>query len=138
MKLAFYETAPGEVTANYTVPAHYQSYPGVTHGGVVAAMLDEVTGRSFSHSGETRFMVTAKLEIRYRKPVPVGQPLRIVGHAGNDNGHVGHAHGEIYSMDGVVLAEADAVLVDLPEDVISDADFEALGWKVYPDEEETV
>ena len=138
LKLAFYETAPGEVSATYTVPEHYQGYPGVVHGGIIAAMLDEVTGRTLMPSGGTRFMVTAKLSVRYRKPVPVGQPLRLVGHAGKDDGRVGQARGEIYSADGSLLAEAEAVMVNLPAEVLPDVDPENLGWKVYPDEEETV
>ena len=48
LKLRFKETGPGEVTADYTVPEHFQGYPGVVHGGIVTAMLDEVTGRDFA------------------------------------------------------------------------------------------
>ena len=84
LHLRFYETAPGEVTVECTLPEQYQGYPGVVHGGIVAAMLDEVSGRSYMGNGESpRFMFTARLEVRYRKNVPVGQPLRLVGKAGS-------------------------------------------------------
>jgi hypothetical protein len=39
-------------------------------------------------------------------------------------------------MDGEVLAEADLVLVDIPEEETVGIDLEALGWHVYPDKEE--
>ena len=35
----------GEVISQYTVPERYQGYPGIVHGGILAAMLDEVVGR---------------------------------------------------------------------------------------------
>ena len=60
LKLRFIETGPGEVSAEYTVPDQFQGYPGLVHGGIVTAMLDEVTGRAHMSDGETRFMYTAK------------------------------------------------------------------------------
>ena len=35
-----------EVRVNVIVDDKYQSYPGIVHGGIVAAMLDEVSGRA--------------------------------------------------------------------------------------------
>lgn len=131
LHLRFYDTAPGEVTVHYTVPQHFQGYPGVVHGGVVAAMLDEVCGRAHMGGEAPRFMFTARLEVRYRQNVPVGQPLRIVGRATRSKGRTATAAGEIYGPGDVLLVEADALLVDVPQDMIGDADLETLGWKVY-------
>jgi acyl-coenzyme A thioesterase PaaI-like protein len=138
LRMKFYQSAPGEVEAHYTASEVFQGYPGVVHGGVIASMLDEVTGRALMDppGSPTRFMVTAQLSIRYRKPVPVGQPLRLVGHAGERRGRVAKARGEIFGPDGSLLVEADAVLVDIPPDGLKEMDHAALGWKVYPDEEE--
>jgi acyl-coenzyme A thioesterase PaaI-like protein len=137
LHLRFVETGPGEVTAEYTVPEHYQGYPGVVHGGIVAAMLDEVTGRVHMNGDPPRFMYTARLELRYRKNVPVDQPLRLVGHAGKSKARTAVATGAIYGPDGDLLAEAEALLVDIPSDVVDSVDLEAQGWKVYPDGEKT-
>ncbi len=52
LHLRFFETAPDEVTAYVTLPDHFQGYPGITHGGIIAAMLDEVAGRSHMGAGE--------------------------------------------------------------------------------------
>ena len=134
LKLAFYQTADGEVSAEYTVDESYQGYPGVVHGGVVAAMLDEICGRSHMGVDPPRFMYTARLDIRYRKNVPVGQRLKLVGKAGKSKRRTATAHGAIYSPDGELLAEAEALLVNVPQDVYNEVDFQALGWKVYPDE----
>jgi hypothetical protein len=76
-------------------------------------------------------MYTAKLEIRYRKNVPVGQPLRLVGKAGISKRRTATATGAIYDQGGELLAEADALLIDVPEEIVSTVDLEVLGWKVY-------
>ncbi len=76
-------------------------------------------------------MYTARLEIRYRKNVPVGQPLRIIGRTVKSKSRTATATGAIYGPDGELLAEADALLVDVPADYRESADPEALGWKVY-------
>ena len=132
LQLRFFTSAPGEVTVDYTVPEHYQGYPGVVHGGIVAAMLDEATGRVFmGDPANPRFLYTARLDIRYRKNVPVGQPLKLVGRAGKNKGRMAIATGAIYNVDGELLAEAEALLVDVPSDVINSVDLEAIGWKVY-------
>jgi acyl-coenzyme A thioesterase PaaI-like protein len=131
LKLKFDETAPGEVTAECTLGEEYQGYPGVVHGGVVAAILDEVAGRSHMGADPPRFMFTATLNIRYRKNVPTGQPLRLVGKSGISKRRTASATSAIYDGQGNVLAEADALLVNVPDDVIDNVDLEALGWKVY-------
>ncbi len=133
LRLKFYETQPGEVVVEYTVPAQYQGYPGVVHGGVVAAMLDEVTGRVHMGGDPPRFMFTARLEIRYHKNVPIGQPLKIIGYAGKSRERTALASGKIFGPNGDLLAEAEALLVNVPEQISGEVDLEALGWKVDPD-----
>lgn len=138
LKLNFYQTAPGEVTVHHTLGSTYQGYPGVVHGGIVASMLDEVAGRCLMGTDpeHSRFMYTARLDIQYRKPVPVGKELKIVGRAGRRKSRSATATAVVYGPEGELLAEANAILVDIPDDAISEYDPGLLGWKVYPDGEE--
>jgi acyl-coenzyme A thioesterase PaaI-like protein len=63
----------GEIRGRVTVPAHFNGYPGVTHGGIVGALLDETAGRTILMDGGFEdLMVTAKLEVVYRRPTPTG------------------------------------------------------------------
>jgi acyl-coenzyme A thioesterase PaaI-like protein len=134
LRLKFYETAPGEVTADLNLPKDYQGYPGIVHGGVIAAMLDEAAGRAHMGPVEApRFMFTAKMEINYRKNVPVGQTLRLVGRAGPVKTRVAQACSAIYDLNGTLLADADVLLVNVPNKMFQSIDLSALGWKVYPD-----
>lgn len=134
LHLRFYDHAPGEVIAETTIGEQYQGYPGVVHGGIVSAMLDEAGGRAHMVGAEPRFMYTARLEVRYRQNVPVGQPLRLVGRVGKSKARTATATSAIYLQDGTLLAEAEVLLVDIPDLKFSNADLEAIGWKVYPEE----
>ena len=62
----FYDNGENEVFSEYTVAEEYQSYPGVVHGGIVAAMLDEVVGRVAMIDDHHHFMMSVKLEVKYR------------------------------------------------------------------------
>ncbi len=130
--LRFYNTGPGEVTAEHVVPDRFQGYPGVVHGGVVAAMLDEAAGRAAMGEQVDKFMFTAKLTVSYRKPVPLGEKLRLVGRLVRRRGRLAVVTGELRLADGTLAADAEGLLADVPEPRADPAVLEALGWKVYP------
>lgn len=132
LHLSFYETGLGEVTVAFTPPEHYQGYPGVLHGGIVASILDETAGRAHMGGFPPRFMFTAKLEVKYRKNIPVGKPLKIIGRAGKDRGRMAEGWSGIYNQEGELLAEANVLLVDLPNPP-DPSELLDSGWKVYPD-----
>ena len=71
LHLHIYEVEPGVIETTYTAPEHFQGYPGVLHGGIVGAMIDEIAGRSHMGSDPnlSRFMFTAKLEVKFRQNV---------------------------------------------------------------------
>lgn len=133
LKMSFYEVGPGHVVAEYTVSERYQSYPGVVHGGIVAAMLDEALGRAAMVGDHNHFMLTAKMEVRYRKPAPIGQPLQLHGRLERQRGRLMFARAELRLPDGTLVAEAEGMLADITDQIIDPDQFEALGWKVYPD-----
>lgn len=134
LKLDFYTLSPGRVRSALKIPAKYEGYPGIVHGGILAAILDECGGRA-QMTEPDRFMVTAQLNVRYRLPVPSETDLVAVGVAGDRRGRVSYAHSEIQTPEGEILAEAELVLVDIPESQTADLDLEGMGWRVYPDEE---
>jgi len=134
LHLHIYETAPGEVESTYIAPDHFQGYPGVLHGGLVAALIDEVSGRAHMGSDpmDPRFMFTAKLEVKYRKNVPIGRQLRIVGKAGKSRARSAEAWAGIYDAEtDELLAEGITLLIDVPADQFDRSRLNALGWKVY-------
>lgn len=130
--MTFYDNGQDEVVSDYTVPPDYQGYPGIVHGGVVAAMLDEVVGRVAMIGDPHHFMMSVRLEVKYRHPVPTGLPLRIVGRIVKLRGRLGKAVGEIWLPDGLVAVESALTLADVPAEMLANANLDALGWRLDP------
>ena len=133
LHLDFYEDPEtGQVRVEFTIPDEYQGYPGVVHGGIVAAILDEVSGRAVMlQSSDENLMATMRLTVRYRRPTPTETPLTGVGwveHGGSVGARVA---GEIRLPDGTVTAECEAVLTNVPEEFLARWGEEKQFWKVY-------
>ena len=133
LHLRFFDDGQDQVTCDFMVTGKHQSYPGRVHGGVIAAILDEAGGRTAAIGDHNRFFVTASLQVRYRRPVPLETPLRAVGKLHKLVGRRAQAHSEIRSVAGEVLAEADLVLIDMPAGTFDASQADQLGWRVYDD-----
>ena len=82
-----------------------------------------------------RFMFTGKLEIKYRKNVPVGKPLKIIGKAGKLRSKMAESWAAVYDAEtNELLAEANALHINVPEDQFDLSLLPQLGWKIYPDD----
>src|SRR5262245_32617713 len=64
----------GRVLARYRIPDRFHGAPGIAHGGIVAAILDEISCAAAVFVAD-RFVVTGELVVRYQRPVPVEAPL---------------------------------------------------------------
>lgn len=132
LQLEFRDNGVDEVVCEYVVPDKFNGYPGVVHGGIVAAMMDEVVVRTAMITDPNRFMMTATINIKYRQPVPTLTPLILVGRMVRDRGRAARAEGELRLPDGSVAVEAEMMMVDLPQGhKVTDQVLEQLGWKVY-------
>jgi acyl-coenzyme A thioesterase PaaI-like protein len=63
--------------ATFTVQPGHVGWPGLLHGGLLFTLMDEALGWALYYHGLRG--VTAKTEIRFRSPVPVGTQLVITG-----------------------------------------------------------
>ncbi len=61
--------------AEFVIDPVFFGWPGYAHGGVVAALMDDVLGQMASVTGG--FTATTHLEVAFRRPTPTGRPLRI-------------------------------------------------------------
>ncbi len=126
----FYDYGEDEVISEYTVPERYQGYPGIVHGGIQAAMLDEVVGRVAMIADHHHFMMSVTLNVKYRHSVPVETPLRVVGKIIRLRGRLGKASGQICLPDGTVACEAEMTLADVPAPLLERTDPKLLNWKI--------
>jgi len=136
LHLHIYEVEPGVIETFYTAPGHFQGYPGVLHGGIVGALIDEISGRAQmgSNPNDPRFMFTAKLEVKYRQNVPIGKLLKIIGKAGKSKSKSAEAWAGIYNAEtNELLAEGSTLLINVPDEQFDKSNLNELGWKVYPE-----
>jgi acyl-coenzyme A thioesterase PaaI-like protein len=105
------------IITEFTPDARFQGFPGYVHGGVLATVLDETLERVSMTAG--RWMMTGRLEVRYRSAAPVGQPLVIAGRLVATRGRaiVAEATARTGDMEGAVIAEARATFLPLPAGV---------------------
>ncbi|MBI4696499.1 MAG: PaaI family thioesterase [Gammaproteobacteria bacterium] len=64
----------GLCVGEFTPGKWHAGFDGVTHGGILFSVLDDVMANWLFLQGARGF--TAKCEIRYRQPLPVGTPIR--------------------------------------------------------------
>jgi uncharacterized protein (TIGR00369 family) len=121
----------GEIRGLVTVPEHFNGYPGVVHGGILAAILDETAGRAILlESGPDDLMVTARIEVTYRRPTPTGTPLLAVGRVVERGETRAETKGEIRLPDGTVSARATVWLARPPKRILEGWEEEREHFKV--------
>jgi len=135
LRLSFYVNEEHQVESQVVIADHFQGYPGVAHGGIVATILDETLARSVMAEDPNRVMFTGRLTTRYRKPTPIEQPLRAVGVVVKDRGRMAECAAYLYDQEGELLAEAEGLMIDIPPDMPHPSSFLGTSWKVYPDDE---
>ncbi|MCD8175852.1 MAG: hotdog fold thioesterase [Phascolarctobacterium sp.] len=94
----------------FTPQPEHQSYNGRMHGGLVAVILDEVTG-NYLFRKEGKQTYTAKIEIRYRQPLIIGEEVLCIGQELRRKGRMVEMRGQIMKEDGTVLAESTSKMI---------------------------
>jgi uncharacterized protein (TIGR00369 family) len=77
IKMRFTELPDGSVESRLTLAQPYQGWRGIAHGGIVAMLLDEAMAHAAGARGYKG--MTADLKLRFRKPVPIGEPIVVHG-----------------------------------------------------------
>ena len=112
LKINFQGDGNGFVSAQTVFISSYQGYPGIVHGGVISAVLDEAAGRATVLGKRPEVvLVTGKLVVHFRKPVKINELILIEGRMINHTSRVYQAESCLKSKDGVILAEAEVTLV---------------------------
>jgi uncharacterized protein (TIGR00369 family) len=117
LALRFVRREPGVVECEYTAAPHLCGAPGVIHGGIQATLLDEAMGFAVhEHVGTKLWIVTAELRLRYRAPVPVGEPVIVRGRWLRSEGKNHFARAEILDPRGrrATVAESRWRAIDTP------------------------
>jgi uncharacterized protein (TIGR00369 family) len=105
-----FERAAGEgVRASATLGSQYQGWRGIAHGGIVMALIDEAMAHAAGFAGYRG--VTASVNVRFRKPVPLGSPIEICGRVTWRRRNVLGVEARVLDDAGTVLAQGEGSFV---------------------------
>ncbi|KPK22246.1 MAG: hypothetical protein AMJ76_00330 [Dehalococcoidia bacterium SM23_28_1] len=103
-----------KAVADFRPQDRHQGYPGLMHGGVIAAALDEAMGWAMYASRV--WAVTGKMEVKFRQPLPLHQKATVSGEVIRNRGRWLEVRGEIRGEEGRLMAESYGLFMRLPED----------------------
>jgi acyl-coenzyme A thioesterase PaaI-like protein len=97
-----------DAVATVTLGPAFEGAPGRSHGGIVAAIFDDVLGYLLTFLHQPGF--TGELTVRYLAATPIGQPLEFRARVTGRDGRKLYSEGEAFA-DGAIVATARATFV---------------------------
>ena len=113
LAIDFRADATGTVEGVFPCGEEFTGYPGFLHGGVASALLDGAMTNCLMARGAPG--LTARLEVRFRKPVLTGIPVTIRGWWEKTRGSL-HLLGAELLQDGEVMVSATGRFMEYPND----------------------
>ena len=110
LQVPFFQDGPHGSRALYTARAEHNGWPGMLHGGVTFALMDEALGWAVHFQGLCG--VTARADTRFRQPVPIGAKVIIRAWTLEQRHRLMTARAEIRmdNQEQTLLAEIDATM----------------------------
>lgn len=87
----------------------YQGWDGIIHGGIISTLLDEAMAKLIYELGY--HAVTASLEIRFKQPAPILEPLRVHGEIIEVSKRLIRAKARVVKEDGTILATGNSIFL---------------------------
>ena len=102
-----------KVSGRFTPRKSHQGFPGVAHGGIAAAAMDEAMGWAMYAAGA--WAMTARMQVKYRRPLRLGEEVIVSAETVRDRGRRLEATAQITTLNGEVICEADGLFLRMPE-----------------------
>lgn len=123
LKAQFYNMEDGSVMTKFFYSEYHQSFPQRVHGGLIAAMLDELAFRAAWVKDYGLLGATMSMEIKYRKPVPYNAEIIGKGMVIKDMSKFFTSEVSLYDTEKNLLANAIVKYIKLPIEKVANADF---------------
>jgi uncharacterized protein (TIGR00369 family) len=104
LKLRFDYPQKGRAETRCVIPEYFTGWKRITHGGFLAMVLDETMAHSCLSEALTG--VTVDIQVRYLKPVEVGEPICVSGRVTEVKSRLIHTEADIRNEAGEVVARA--------------------------------
>ncbi|MHC4069633.1 MAG: PaaI family thioesterase [Planctomycetota bacterium] len=135
LKMVWYNNPESnQVQANVIIPEQFNGYPGIAHGGIIAAILDETSGRAAMLDGNfDNLFMTLRLNLTFRKPTPTNTPLKVVGCVENKGRRSMKVTAKLLLPDCTTTAECNAVIIKPTGQIYKSWQKEKKFWRVDDD-----
>lgn len=103
------------VVGEWVATEDHMGFPGIAHGGLLLALVDDVIGRcaALRH----RWVVTGHLDCRFRAAAPVGNSLRVEGWLTRWQRRAVRGVGRVLLPDGTLALEAEGVYLPVTDEL---------------------
>ena len=95
------------------LPERFAGWEDIAHGGIVTTILDEVMAWALIE--RDHWGLTARIAVEFKKPVPIGRPIRGEGWLVEARRRAITAAGRLTDADGTVLATSEALYIAAPD-----------------------
>jgi uncharacterized protein (TIGR00369 family) len=109
LQLKFIRLDDGRIRTEFIPPKKFQGFKDILHGGIMATLLDETMIHLVFGRGEK--VVTARLEMKLRKPAKIGEKITITAELLSDSGRRIELAAEAKDPSGELLAEGKGTMV---------------------------
>ena len=106
--------ADDECWTELVLDSRFEGWQGIAHGGIVSTILDEVMAWALVE--HDLWGLTARMNIEFKKPVPIGAPIRGEGRVVSARRRVVEAEGVLRDAAGTILATSTATYVAATDD----------------------
>ncbi len=109
----------GIARAEFTQNERYQGWSGILHGGIISCLLDE--GLTYATYFSGLDCITAKMQVRLRRPTLIGEPLVITSSIAKQSRRLIETRATLSLKDGTTVAEGTATMFVIgPRDTATD------------------
>jgi uncharacterized protein (TIGR00369 family) len=112
LKLQFFADGDTARTTYRPSPLH-EGYEGIAHGGIIAAILDEVMIKAAL--ARDIHCVTAQMEVKFKAPALIDSELVFEGRITEIKGRIISTSGQVSDTSGRLIAEASAKYMTVPQ-----------------------
>jgi uncharacterized protein (TIGR00369 family) len=106
LQLEFHYPQSGEAQTECVIPEYFTGWKRITHGGFLAMLLDETMAHACISQAVNG--VTVDIQIRYLKPVEVGERIRVFGRVARSKSRIIETEAEVRNEADEVVAKGNA------------------------------
>jgi acyl-coenzyme A thioesterase PaaI-like protein len=136
LKLQVVRDGDRGVRSEFVAHEHYRGWSKYLHGGMVSLIFDELLGWNAFYLGYDA--VTARMEIRYRRPIPLGSRVLFKGFLEKEAKGLLVVKTFVYLEDGSLAAEGKGtmLIINRREKTVPEATSQDREGEIFPTSED--